>query len=221
MDSTPTDTAQPIDETPKRSRLGRVFKWFVILSSVLVIVVLATLLLLLTYFFPSDLVRKELEVRASDQLQGEVRITSLSFNVLTGLELQQVEFLKHDKSLLKFERLNLDYSLFGLINGKLQINEMVIDRADIRLNLPELAAMGPEEEIPPAPPPPPQPAPSPEETTLPALPVEVDLKALAVNQSNLNLVVSPHPCGRPHEYQRRFFGPGDTGRRCPRRISKD
>jgi hypothetical protein len=191
MDSTPTDTENSIDEPPKRSRLGRIFKWFVILSSVLVIGVLATLLLLLTYFFPSDMVRQELEVRASEQLQGEVRITSLSFNVLTGLELQEVEFLKQDKSILKFKRLNLNYSLFGLINGKLQINEVLVDQADIQLNLPELAAMGPEEEVPPAPPPPPQPAPSPEEPTLPGLPVEVDLKAFAVNQSNLNLVVSP------------------------------
>ena len=133
MDSTPTDTGNSIDEPPKRSRLGRVFKWFVILSSVLVIGILATILLLLTYFFPSDMVRQELEVRASEQLQGEVRISSLSFNVLTGLELQQVEFLKQDKSLLKFKRLNLDYSLFGLVNGKLQINEVLVDEAVIDL----------------------------------------------------------------------------------------
>ena len=190
MDPTPAETATPIEEPPKRSRLGRIVKWFVILSSVLVIGVLATVLLLLTYFFPSDMVRQELEVRASEQLQGEVRITSLSFNVLTGLELQQVEFLKQDKSLLKFKRLNLDYSLLGLINGKLQINEVLVDQADIQLNLPELAAMGSEKEVPPAPPPPPQPSPSAEETALPVLPVEVDLKAFAVNQSNLNLVVS-------------------------------
>ena len=191
MDSTPTNTEDSIEEPPTRSRLGRIVKWFVILSSVLVLGILATLLLLLTYFFPSDMVRQELEVRASEQLQGEVRISALSFNVLTGLELQQVEFLKQGKSILEFKRLNLDYSLFGLINGKLHINEVLVDQANIQLNLPELAAMGPGEKAPPAPEPPPQPAPSPEETALPALPVEVDLKALAVKQSHLSLVVSP------------------------------
>ena len=92
---------------------------------------------------------------------------------------------------MKFKRLNLDYSLFGLINGKLHINEVLVDQAHIQLNLPELTAMGTGEKAPPAPEPPPQPAPSPEETALPALPVEVDLKALAVKQSNLSLVVSP------------------------------
>ena len=92
MDSTPTHTGDSIEEPPTRSRLGRIVKWFVILSTVLVLGVLVTLLLFLTYFFPSDMVRQELEVRASEQLQGEVRITALSFNVLTGLELQQVEF---------------------------------------------------------------------------------------------------------------------------------
>ena len=187
MDSTPSDTGNSIAEPPKRSRLGRIVKWFVILSSILVIGLLVTLLLLLTYFFPSEMVRKELEIRASEQLQGEIRITSLSFNLLTGLELQQVEFLKQDKSLLKLKRLNLDYSLLGLINGKLKINEVLVDHADIDLNLPELAALGPGEEVPPAP----QPVPTPEEAAIPPIPISVDIEAFAVNQSNLHLVVSP------------------------------
>ena len=157
----------------------------------LIIGFLAILLLLLTFLFPSDIVRKELEVRASEQLQGEVRIHSLSFNVLTGLELQQVQFLKQDKSLLQLQRLNLDYSLFGLINGKLRIKEVLVDRADIELNLPELSAAAPAKGPQPDPEPPPQPAPAPEETMLPALPVSIDLESLLINQSNLNVVVSP------------------------------
>ena len=187
MNETTTDVGQPTTEAPKRPRLRRFIKWFVILSSGLVIGLIATVLLLLTFFFPSELVRQELEIRASELLQGEFRITSLSFNALTGFELQKVEFVKQEKSLLSLKRLYLDYSLLGLLFGRLNINEVLIDQADIAINLPELAAQGPEEEALPAP----QPVPEPEKVTMPSLPLSIDLQSLAIKQSKFNVVVSP------------------------------
>lgn len=174
-------------ERPMRSRFGRAIKWLVILSGMFVIGLLVSVLLLLTYFFPSELVRKELEVRASDLLEGEIRITSLSFNLFTGLELEHVAFSKQEQPLLNLKRLNLDYNLFGLIGGKLKINEVLVDQAEIALNIPELVALEPRKEVPAAP----QPVPPPEEPTLPALPISIDLEALAVKQSNFDVVVSP------------------------------
>jgi hypothetical protein len=64
--------------------------WFTIDIFSLVIVVG----LLLTYWFPSNVVREELEVRLSELLQGTVTIQSLSFNALTGLKVEDLEFRK-------------------------------------------------------------------------------------------------------------------------------
>ena len=170
-------------DPPKPSRVRRVLKWLIVVTSVLLILVVVVALGLLTYFFPSELVRQELESRSSELLQGEIHIAALSFNLLTGLELRQVEFLQQKQSLLKLQRLNLDYSLLGLFEGKFTLNEVLIDRADIALNLPELASSAPEE---PAPPPPPL-----DEPSIPALPISIALDTLTINQSNFDIVVSP------------------------------
>jgi hypothetical protein len=137
--------------------------------------------LLLTYWFPSDMVRQELEIRLSELLQGTVRIQSLSFNLLTGLEVSQLEWTKPGQSPLTLEKLTLDYSLVGLLKGTFTINEISIDHADISLNLPELTKAAPE----PAPPPPSEPA------TLPTLPVSINLETFKIIQSDIRLVVSP------------------------------
>ena len=180
--STPEPETSEADP-PKPSRVRRVLKWLIVLTSVLLILVIAITLGLLTYFFPSELVRQELETRSSELLQGEIHIASLSFNLLTGLELREVEFLKQNQSLFKLQRLNLDYSLLGLFGGKFTLNEVLIDRADIALNLPELATSAPEDQ---APPPPPI-----EEPSIPTLPISIALDTLTINQSNFHIVVSP------------------------------
>ena len=171
-------------DPPKPSKVRRVLKWLIVLTSAFLILVIVLSLGLLTYFFPSELVRQELETRSSEILHGEIRITELSFNLLTGLELREVEFLQQETSLLKLQRLNLDYSLWGLFDGKFKINEVLIDHADIALNLPELAVTEPEEVVPP----PPVPV---EEPAIPALPISIELEALVINQSNLSVIVSP------------------------------
>ncbi|GJL61084.1 MAG: hypothetical protein NPIRA03_39410 [Nitrospirales bacterium] len=137
--------------------------------------------LLLTYWFPSDMVRQELEIRLSDLLQGTVRIQALSFNLLTGLQVSQLELTKPGQTPLTLEHLTLDYSLFGLLKGTFTINEISIDQADISLNFPQLTKAAPE----------PPPPPSSEPATLPTLPVSIDLETLKIIESNIQLVVSP------------------------------
>ena len=183
MDPTTPESETLEVDPPKPSKLRRFLKWLFIVASSFVVLLIVVFLGLLTYFFPSELVRQELETRSSELLQGEIHIAALSFNLLTGLELRQVEFLKQKQSLLKLQRLNLDYSLLGLFGGKFTLNEVLIDRADIALNLPELATSAPED---PAPPPPPL-----EEPSIPALPISIALDTLTINQSNFDIVVSP------------------------------
>jgi len=137
--------------------------------------------LLLTYWFPSDMVRQELEVRLSELLQGTVRIHSLSFNLLTGLQVSHLEFIKPSQPPLTLEHLTLDYSLLGLLKGTFIINEISIDHADVSLNLPELTKAAPE----PTPPPPSEPA------ALPTLPVSINLETFKIIESEIRVVVSP------------------------------
>ena len=137
MTASDPDTNPP--STPKPSGIRRVLKWLAVLAS-LVLVLVVCVALLLTYWFPSELVREELEVRLSDMLDGTVRIQGLSFNLLHGLSLQHVEFQQGPQPMLELDRLVLDYSLFGLLQQKLTINEVRIDGADLFLNLAELQA---------------------------------------------------------------------------------
>jgi len=175
------DTLQhDIHPSPTPTRKGKAFKGFVWLG----VAILALLLcagLLLTYWFPSDMVRQELEVRLSELLQGTVRIHSLSLNLLTGLQVSQLEFIKPSQPPLTLEHLTLDYSLLGLLKGTFTINEISIDQADVSLNLPELTKAAPE----------PTPLPPSEPAALPTLPVSIDLETFKIIESDIRVIVSP------------------------------
>ena len=177
---TPDTPQQDTPPSPKPPRSRKIWKGFVWLGvSILGILLCAGLLL--TYWFPSDMVRQELEVRLSELLQGTVRIHSLSFNLLTGLQVSQLEFIKPSQPPLTLEHLTLDYSLWGLLKGTFTINEISIDHADVSLNLPELTKAAPE----PTPPLPSEPA------ALPTLPVSIDLETFKIIDSDIQVVVSP------------------------------
>ncbi len=180
-----TPTAENPPPSPAQSsKLKTITKWAMIVSSLLLILLITTALLL-TYFFPSELVRKELEVQGSESLQGTVRIDSLSFNLLTGLELKKVDFSQQGNQILQLKRLNLDYSFLALLRGKLKINEILFEHADVSLNLPEMTeAKLPQEDLP-------LPATASRTTTIPSIPVSINLHSLAIRDSNLHLVVSP------------------------------
>ncbi len=174
LESVPKD----LPPSPKPTRTRKVLKWLMWLG----VGVLALLLcagLLLTYWFPSNMVRQELEIRLSELLQGTVRIHSLSFNLVTGLQVSQLELIKPSQPPFTLEHLTLDYSLLGLLRGTFTINEISIDHAYLAINLPEL--MKPAQE----PPPPSEP------TTLPTIPVSINLDTFQIIESDIQIVVSP------------------------------
>ena len=150
-------------------------------ASLTVLVVCAGLLL--TYWFPSDLVRQELETRLSVLLKGTVRIQSLSFNLLTGLHIRQVQFLREGQPPLTVKTLQLDYSFWNLLQGNLRINEVAIEGADVVLDLPELS-QGQISEEPPV-------LPAPDQPLIPALPVTVDIHTLKILDTHVLIIVSP------------------------------
>ncbi|MEO6423037.1 MAG: hypothetical protein ABIR84_10260 [Candidatus Nitrotoga sp.] len=153
-------------------------KWFFWLSLGLASLVLV-IGLLLTYWFPSNIVRQQLEVQMSKLLQGTVKIRSLSFNALTGLEVRNLEFRKPDQPPLTFKRLTLDYSLPELLKGKLTFNEIAIEQANISLDIPELTKGPPSKE------------PFSLAEFLSNLPITIDLNTLSFLDSQVNVIVSP------------------------------
>ena len=137
----------------------------------------------MTYWFPSNFVREELEIRLSEILRGTVTIQSLSFNALTGLQVRNLSFHKPEQPPLTLEQLRLDYSLLSLLRGTFTINEVTVEKANISLNLPALAQETPPEQ--PDGPPPPAP------TMLPSFPISIDLDTLAIIDSHVQVTVSP------------------------------
>jgi hypothetical protein len=161
-------------------------------------VILATILflflvgvaLLLTYLFPAEVVKQELETQGSELLQGNVDIESLSFNLLTGLELRNVGFQKNNQPLLTLKRLNLDYNLFALFQQRVKINEVTVEGAQVSLNLEDFN-QGPNEE--------PEmdqeevlsSSMSGESSELPPIPISVELDAFIISRSHFTVIVNP------------------------------
>ena len=185
-DFPPTNPDQP-SHLPKEQRRPRstsrkLFKGLLWLGAGILILLMCAGLLL-TYWFPSDMVRQQLETRLSALLKGTVRIESLSFNLLSGLHIRHAQFLREGHPPLTVETLQLDYSLWNLLQGTLRINEVAIGGADLVVNLPELSQGLPPEE-PTIPPPTDQPL-------IPALPVTVDVNTLKILNTHVVVIVSP------------------------------
>ncbi|MDH5427796.1 MAG: hypothetical protein OEY57_06440 [Nitrospirota bacterium] len=177
-----SETSPPPTPLKTRHRQSSTLKKGLLWLGLGILSLLLVMGLLLTYWFPSNLVREKLEVRLSEILQGTVTIRSLSFNALTGLQVQDLEFRKSDQPPLTLERLMLDYSLLGLLRGTFTINEVTIDKANISLNLPELLQAAPSE--------PPDIPPSTEPASLPSFPISIDLDTLAIIDSHVQVTVS-------------------------------
>ncbi len=180
MTSDDSPAEPPSHSPPIRSRTS--IKWIFWLGLGLASLLLL-LGLLLTYWFPSNMVRQELEVRLSELLRGTVTIQSLSFNALTGLQVGDLEIDTANQPPLTFDQLTLDYSLLGLLKGTFTLNEVSIERANISLNLPELQQGPPSDE-------PISPSPTGPQA-LPTFPLAIDLETLAIRDSNLHVIVSP------------------------------
>lgn len=181
MTASEPDSNPPV--SPKPSRIQRVLKWLTVFVGFVLVLVLCVALLL-TYWFPSDLVRGELEVRLSDMLDGTVRIQALSFNLLNGLSLHHVEFQQGPQPMLELDRLVLDYSLWGLLQQKLTINEVRIDGANVNINVADLQAG---KDSPEAEPTPTQSEPS----ALPPIPLTLELEAFVMSRTNIEIEASP------------------------------
>ncbi len=152
-------------------------KWLNVLAVVcgILLLVLVGGLLAVRYFFPAEVVRQQLEEVLSRQLEANVLVASLEWDLLSRIRLGPVEIERNGARFAKFDDLALRYNLWHLLHGELVIEELVLKRAGVFLALQALAA-APDAEPPPEPPTPP---------TLPSLPLAIDLQSVQLLDSEV------------------------------------
>lgn len=141
-------------------------------------VLFISLVVLVRYLFPNETVRQELEARLSEQLKGSVRIQSLVFDPLSGLRVGPVEVKKNQKRLVHLDGLTLQYDLWHLLRGKLVINEVVLDGADVSLNLADFQPVAPDAA---------SPLPPSSSAEVPVVPLALDLQSFQIKDSNVRV----------------------------------
>jgi len=156
----------------------KIFKWLAItLMSLVCLFVL--LVVLVRFIFPNEAVRQEVQALLAEQLGATVQIQSLQFDLLTGFEAGPVDIFQGRQRLAHLERLTLHYNLWHLLRGKLVVDEVVLDGAKVSVDLDNLPKGKSAAEPSPAPPSGPQ--------ELPLIPFAMDLRTLAVRNSEFQV----------------------------------
>ena len=154
-----------------------ILKGLALVCGVLILVLVGTLLAV-RYLFPAEEVRRELEQILSQQLQGHVRIASLEWDLLSGIQLGAVEMERDGARLARFDGLALRYDLRHLLRGKLSINELRLTRAEVFLDLTRVSVKS--EMEPDARPQTP--------ITLPTLPLTVGIETVRIEDSHIGVI---------------------------------
>lgn len=147
----------------------------------LLVLMLAGVILVARYLFPAEEVRRQLEQILSQQLQGDVRIASLEWELLSGIRLGPVEIERDGARIARFDRLALRYDLQHLLRRKLSVNELRLARAQVFIDLAHVPVK-PEEDAAVS-------AQTP--ITLPTLPLSVDIETIRIEDSQI-VVIGPN-----------------------------
>lgn len=204
----PTGEAEhPDRQTPARepgppapSRKHR--SWWRLLARGVFLLLFTALLLvvglgvILEYYFPSEFVTPLVERELSRVLRQPVSIGRIDFTLLSGLRIQRVSLSVAGRPLASVDEVRVGYDLLKLFEGKLAIDQVVVQRPRAYMlskdgvwNFQPLLMLG----TPPAAPGTPVLKPQPQEpSALPLLPVEVDLKRLAIENIGLDLDQDGH-----------------------------
>jgi len=166
----------------KRSWIGRVFKILLILVFLLLILVVGAGIIL-QYYFPGETIRPIAEEQLTRILKMPVKIGRIEFNLLRGVQISKVS-LGGDEKFVDVDDVRLDYDLSQLIQGKLTINRVSVNRPELNLvskngvwNFQPLLGAGES--------PPPEPDKKPEDVSF-FLPFAIDLKKFAVTNISVS-----------------------------------
>ena len=141
------------------------------------VLIVTSAFLAVRYMFPAEEVRRQLEHMLSQQLQSDVRIGDLEWDLFSGIRLDAVHIEQDGVRVIRLNRLVLRYDLTPLLHGKLSINELILTRAEIFLDLTRKPIQAETEPV--------QQQQTP--ITLPTLPIMLNIEALRIEDSQIGV----------------------------------
>ena len=134
----PTPDVNPEEETSatsgKRTLIGRIGKALfrtLIYSVFFIFLLIASAGLVLEYYFPAEEARVIAEGQLTKILKLPLRIQKIGFSLLSGLRLDGVALGSVKKPVAQVKSLVLDYDLTQLLQGKLVINQALVDQPQL------------------------------------------------------------------------------------------
>lgn len=118
-------------ETKRKKSVGKILFRGLLYSVFFVFFFIAAAALILEYYFPADEVRKIVEQQATQKLQLPLKIKKLGFSLLSGMQLDNVTLGSSSNPVTQVKQVVLDYDLSQLLQGKLVINQILIDQPQL------------------------------------------------------------------------------------------
>jgi hypothetical protein len=131
----------PLDDNPeappslkKRNWIGKIRKFLLrtlIYSVLFVFLIIASIGIVLEYYFPAEEARLFAEGQLTKQLKLPLKIQKLDFSLFKGLQLDNVVLGFPAKTVARVKKVVLDYDLTQLLQGKLVINQVLVDHPQL------------------------------------------------------------------------------------------
>lgn len=130
----PSSEEQP-EETPpapkKKQSVGGILFRVITYSVFFIFLLVASAGLVLEYYFPAEEARKIAEDQLTEKLQLPLKIQKLGFSLLSGMQLDGVAIGSSSSPVARVKKVVLDYDLTQLVQGKLVINQILVDQPQL------------------------------------------------------------------------------------------
>ena len=110
--------------------IGRILFRGLIYSLLFFFLLIVSAGIVLEYFFPAEEVRAIAEAKLSKKLKLPLSIQKISFSLLSGMQVDGVT-LGTQPLLARVKKIVLDYDLTQLLQGKLVINQILVDHPQL------------------------------------------------------------------------------------------
>jgi hypothetical protein len=118
----------------KRNWIGKIGKFLLrtlIYSVLFVFLIIASIGIVLEYYFPAEEARLFAEGQLTKQLKLPLKIQKIDFSLFKGLQLDNVVLGFPATAISRVKKVILDYDLTQLLQGKLVINQVLVDHPQL------------------------------------------------------------------------------------------
>ena len=123
--------ATPSPPKKRKSWIGRIFKFLLILVFLVIILVVGAGVVL-QYYFPGETIRPIAEEKLTEILKMPVKIGKIEFNLLQGVQISKVSLGGNEK-FVDVDDVRLNYDLTQLLQGKLTISQVSVIKPELNL----------------------------------------------------------------------------------------